>query len=422
VPRHIMQENATMLSIVQEYVSNYFREHIPAEYVFHDIMHTEQVVEGINEIGVELNLSIAEMEMMRIAAWFHDTGYDKGADGHEERSADYAGAFLTKCGYPEERIKMVQGCILATKLPHNPKDMMQKIICDADMSHLGKRSYWERSACIREELRLTKGINMNELEWVDFELNFLLSQRYLTPIGQALYNKRKAKHIKELRKQKLRLDPSEALTVDEIANKGVKEGRKQEEALGLLKEEDEADLRNGRLSRGVETMFRTTYQTHINLSAMADHKANQMLSVNSICISIAGSHLIPKLLGDGAYSGKFLAPVAVIMVTCVASMVYATLATRPKVTEGIVTREAIAQRKSNLLFFGNFHSMKLEDFQWGVMEMIKDPEFLYSTMTRDIYFLGIVLAKKYRYLSFCYNIFMYGLILAIVAFGISFLF
>ena len=99
-------------------------------------------------------------------------------------------------------------------------------------------------------------------------------------------------------------------------------------------------------------------------------------------------------------------------------MVFATLATRPKITEGKVTREAIKQRKANLLFFGNFHSMPLDDFQWGVNEMLSDPEFLYSSMSRDLYFLGIVLAKKYQYLSICYNIFMYGLIASVLAFGI----
>ncbi|MCC7504263.1 MAG: hypothetical protein IT259_03130 [Saprospiraceae bacterium] len=64
--------------------------------------------------------------------------------------------------------------------------------------------------------------------------------------------------------------------------------------------------------------------------------------------------------------------------------------------------------------------MKLEEFQWGVNEMLKDPEFLYSSMSRDLYFLGIVLAKKYRYLSLCYNIFMYGLISSVLAFAIAF--
>mgnify|MGYP000990837798 FL=1 len=64
--------------------------------------------------------------------------------------------------------------------------------------------------------------------------------------------------------------------------------------------------------------------------------------------------------------------------------------------------------------------MPLEDFQWGVNEMLVDPDFLYSTMSRDLYFLGIVLAQKYRYLSICYNIFMFGLIISVAAFAIAF--
>jgi hypothetical protein len=92
------------------------------------------------------------------------------------------------------------------------------------------------------------------------------------------------------------------------------------------------------------------------------------------------------------------------------------------VTEGKVTREAIKQRKANLLFFGNFYNMTLDEFQWGVNEMLSDPEFLYSSMSRDLYFLGIVLAKKYQYLIICYNIFMYGLIISMLAFGVSFAF
>ena len=103
-------------------------------------------------------------------------------------------------------------------------------------------------------------------------------------------------------------------------------------------------------------------------------------------------------------------------------MIYATLSTRPKVTEGNTTRDMIKSRKVNLLFFGNFHNMKLEDFQWGVNEMLRDADFLYSSMSRDLYFLGIVLAKKYRYLSICYNIFMYGLIVSVLSFGLVFLF
>ncbi len=410
-----------LLESVKEHVSNFFKNQISAEYVFHDMIHTTQVVESTIEISDELNMDSPELELLQVAAWFHDTGYDKGQEGHEERSADYAGAFMSKHGCKDGQIKIVQSAILATKLPHNPKSLYDKILCDADMSHLGKKSYWERSSRIRQELMLTKGITMTEEEWVDFELSFLLKHQYVTPIGQALYNKRKAKNIKELRKQKIRLNPSEALTVDEVVEKDIKQAEKQQTLLGIVSDDDkEMKLAKEKaLGRGVETMYKTTYQTHNNLSALADHKANMMLSINTICISIIASTLIPKIIMDGHQ--KLIVPTAIFLITSLVSMIYATLSTRPKITQGNVSREDIVNKKSNLLFFGNFYNMPLEDFQWGMNKMIYDRDFLYSTMSKDIFFLGVVLAKKYRLLSICYNVFMYGLILTVLAFAVSFM-
>jgi hypothetical protein len=63
--------------------------------------------------------------------------------------------------------------------------------------------------------------------------------------------------------------------------------------------------------------------------------------------------------------------------------------------------------------------MKLDDYQWGMQELMDDRDYLYSTLTRDIYFLGIVLAKKYKFLSVAYNVFMYGIILSVLAFLIA---
>ena len=110
-------------------------------------------------------------------------------------------------------------------------------------------------------------------------------------------------------------------------------------------------------------------------------------------------------------------PTALLIITCLGSMIFATLATRPKITEGKLTVEDIKAKKGNLLFFGNFYNMSLPDFQWGLNELIRDTDYLYTSMSRDLYFLGVVLGKKYRYLSFCYNLFMWGLIISMIAFA-----
>jgi hypothetical protein len=110
------------------------------------------------------------------------------------------------------------------------------------------------------------------------------------------------------------------------------------------------------------------------------------------------------------------------MVACLVTIVFAVLATRPNVTTGVFSKEDVYNKRSNLLFFGNFHSMKLDDYEWGIREMMKDSDYLYGSMIRDNYFLGIVLGKKYKLLRIAYTVFMFGLIVSFIAYGIAIVF
>ena len=157
-------------------------------------------------------------------------------------------------------------------------------------------------------------------------------------------------------------------------------------------------------------------QSHIGLSQMADTKANILISVNAIILSIIISSLFEKLQTDPYLQ----IPVGIIVIVCILSVVFGILATRPNVSHGTFTRNDIATKKTNLLFFGNFHNMSLDDYNWGMTEMLGDKNYMNTSMIKDNYFLGVVLAKKYRYLRIAYNIFMYGLIAAIIAFAIAF--
>lgn len=410
-----MAAEEQLLQETENYITDYFAEHIRPEYVFHDLDHTVQTVAAVRTIAEGFQLDKQDMLVVQLATWFHDTGYSDGPVDHEARSCVNAEKFL-RGKITQDELDSVLGCIRSTKVPQQPNNLIEQIICDGDLSHLGMEIYWDRTGKFRQELILTGKPVMSEQDWVDFELNFMLNHNYHTAVANELFNKRKAKHIQQLLKQKRRLNPDKAPTMEELAL--LDEEEKSSNIKKMLKE-SENELKMARFGRGVETMYRTTYRTHTNLSSMADSKANLMLSVNAIVISILVSNLLPKLQDN--VTMKLVIPTILLTATCLGSMVFATLATRPKVTEGKVTREAIRQRKANLLFFGNFYNMSLDEFQWGVNEMLKDPEFLYSSMSRDLYFLGIVLAKKYQYLSICYNIFMYGLIVSVAAFAISFI-
>ena len=409
-------ENSILLE-VEAYVTNFISEQVPKEFAYHDVQHTLDVVASVKEIGQSFELGDGEMEMLVLSAWFHDTGYDKGAMGHEERSAKYAEDYLKKYSYSPEKLNVIKSCILATKMPHEPETLLQRIICDADLSHLGQTVYWDRCSRVRQEMTLTQSSIMSEQEWIDFELKFINQHKYQTTVAQQLYGARKEKHIRQLQKQRWRLSPHEVITVDEMAKREKKRQKKKskrkknENGYG----DDELNVKQINLGRGVETMYRTTYRTHVNLSSIADNKANIMLSINAIVISIVISTLLPQVIGNS----KLFIPTIILLAVCLLSIIFATLSTRPKITEGKSTIEDIKQKRSNLLFFGNFYNMELEEFHWGMTEMINDPDFVYSSMTRDLYFLGIVLAKKYRYLRICYGIFMYGMVTAVAAFAIA---
>jgi len=312
-----------ILESVEDYTKKFFEQHIPDKYAYHNLQHTINVVNAVKEICALEGVTAENTELLEIAAWFHDTGYDQGAEGHEQRSADYAAAFLKENDYSSTAITTIKSCILATKYPQVPQTFFEKILCDADLNHLGKDIYWTRCGKVREELALVKGLVMNEEDWIDFELEFMRNHQFQTTVGQTLYQKSKRKHVKQLIKQKARLNP-ESLSAEETAL--------------IAKKKDK------------------------------DNKANIMLSINAIIVSISVSTLVPNF-GDNP---KLIIPTLLLLLVCLASIVFATLSTMPKVTEGIFTREDIRQKKSNLLFFGNFYNMKMDDFHWGMMEMIKE--------------------------------------------------
>lgn len=408
-----------LLIDVETFAVNFITRNVPKDYAFHDLQHTISVVEAVQKIGAETNLEEEAMEILQIAAWFHDMGYDQGKEGHEERGCEYVANFLTPLNYSIEKLKKIQNCIRATHLNYIPETELEKIICDADLSHLGRRNYWDRCGKIRQELATTRDTIMTDEEWVSFELGFMQAHFFNTPVAQKLYGERKNKHIQKLeRRQKKYTNLADHPASNNLPIKKKKKKKKPSFAdLASKNASGDVNLKQINLGRGVETMYRTTYRTHINLSSIADNKANIMLSINAIIVSITLSTLVPKF----DTIPNLVIPTVILLLVCLLAIIFATLSTRPKITEGRFTRKNIEDRNANLLFFGNFYNMSLEDYHWGMLEMIKDEDFLYSSMTRDLYYLGIVLAKKYRYLSYCYAVFMYGLIISVITFAIVFI-
>jgi predicted metal-dependent HD superfamily phosphohydrolase len=390
-----------IISQVQNHVAALLNGSLPTWAVYHNFSHTEEIVRAANEIAEKSKLNETDAEIVEIAAWFHDVGYLYTVAGHEERGAQLAAEFLKANNYPQEKIDKVVGCILATKIPQQPKNLLESVVCDADLIHLGKKRFFDRSNLLRMEIEMRTGKPFSDIEWLQKNIQFASQGTFHTPYAKEEFTPRRIKNLATLQEQlRTAIAKSEKVSQKEQSNneKGSAKAEKEKKP-----------------ERGIETMFRVAPKNHLDLSALADQKASILISTSSIILSIIFGLLVTKI----DTHPFILFPTTILTLVCLTTMVYAILATRPNVTTGTFTREDVKQRRANLLFFGNFHSSSLEDFDWGMREMMKDADYLYGSMIKDLYFLGKVLGVKYKYLRIAYTIFMWGLIVSVIAFGIA---
>lgn len=381
------------------YVFDLFKNELDNSFLYHNYTHTKRVLKSANEILENSELGDEEKEIVQLSALLHDVGYTKQREGHELESIKIAEAFLKEEGVDEKKIASISDCIRATEFDKEPKTQLDKIIRDADASHFGKKYFNEASEFLRKELELQNVKKYSPTEWLNENI-LVLSKKHQFYTDYALQNwkSRKDKNLSKLIKEKQKL----------------KKKLKTEE----LKAKYKSRYKNESPERGIQTFYRVALRNHIKLSDIADTKANILLSVNAIIISLVLSNLISKL--DNPTNAYLIIPTIVFILFSIASMVLSVLATRPNVTRGEFTKEDVANKDVNLTFFGNFHKMSLEEYEWAVNELIQDKDYVYKSLTKDLYFLGKVLDRKYRILRITYTIFMAGIIISVVLFGIFF--
>lgn len=406
-------QNSSLIDAARDFVLAQYEQHPKPNLVYHNLVHTQQVVQAAAQIAAHYRLQDDELVAVYVAAWFHDAGYLLGdAKAHEENGAQEAIEFLRQQQAPENIQTMVQGAILATKMPQSPHTLVEQIVCDADLSHLGSKIFNDRNKLLRQEVEMTLQKEVPAVQWLSSSIHFLTEHHYWTDYAQTLYKQQKEENIAKLTKKLEKKAGDTAETDETIATPGDITATATAAAIKIKKN------KRKKPERGVETMFRTTSTNHIRLSSMADSKAHIMISVNSIIISVILSVLIRRLED---YPNMII-PSVIFLTTSVLTVIFSVLATRPNVTSGVFTKTDIEKKNANLLFFGNFYKMHLEEYEWGMKQMMNDADFLYSSMTKDIYFLGAVLGHKYKLLRISYNIFMFGLIISVLSFLVAAIF
>lgn len=371
------------------FVNQLFETKLSTVNFYHNIDHTRRVVDQIAQLAKWEGCSEHETKILKLAAWFHDTGFIEEDSGHEEIGARIARDFLETQQFSENDIELVTSLILVSGKNAIPKTKLEKLMKDADCGHVASDFYFEVSELLRKENTIKLRTSYTDLEWLEGNKDFFENHKFYTDSA------------------KLKWQPLKELNLLEIEAK-----------IDKIKSKKASRLRSNKFGRGVETMFRVTLKNHIELSAIADTKANILLSVNAIIISVALSNLVPKL--DNISNSFLVWPTLILMVFSVASVVLSVLSTRPNISSVNVTKEMIKNKQTNILFFGNFHKMGLKDFEWGIDYLMENQDVLYNSLTKDLYYLGLVLERKYRLLRITYTVFMFGIVISALSFILSY--
>jgi predicted metal-dependent HD superfamily phosphohydrolase len=400
-----------ILQAAENQVRQLFQQQQKEALLYHNLAHTLGVVASATSIAGHYQLSEADNFTVLAAAWFHDVGYLVGPpERHEIAGAQQAASFLATQGVAAAVIQQVEACILATRMPQTPQNLLEQIVCDADLFNFGMDDFKDKTKLLRKEKELLTGQDIPGSQWRAETLALLQGHTYFTEYARAIQQKGKEENIDWLIKQQNKKAAKAAAEKTEVSEKTTKPPKQKEKAAA-----SETDAKAQQPGRGTETMFRLTSTNHLQLSAMADNKANILVTVNSIIITVLISVLFRRL----ETSPHLTVPTIIFLGVSITTIIFSVLATRPNVNPGRFSKNDIADRKTNLLFFGNFYRMTLDEYDWAMKEMMNDREYLYGSLIKDIYFLGVVLGRKYRMLRIAYNIFMYGLIVSVLAFAIA---
>ena len=404
-----------LLKKTENHVIGFYKDHADPNLFYHNQSHAMDILEKTKKIAAHYYLDERTTFITCAAACFSEAGQlIKNVKPQKVESAKLARAFFISLVLNEKDIVAIEKCILATEIPQNPETLAEKIVCDADLYYLGTEGFMEENALLKKEAEAVGNTKIDDNIWRTATINLLENHRYHTGYCQLLLDSGKAANLERLRNQR-----NKALNVKTtIALPDAAAGKE-------IVTEDKVDKlppdelkKKSRPRRGIETMFRIVASKNIKISEMADGKANIMISINSIIISV----ILGLMAGTLRENQNLIIPTVILLAVNVGTIIFSVLATRPKIPNGRFTPEDVSNRSVNLLYFGSFYKMNFKEFNEGLKAMMDDSDFLYGTLSKDTYWQGKVLGRKFRLLRISYTIFLYGIVVSVLAFMAAFIF
>ncbi len=394
-----------LLKQAEAFVLKYMRRHDNPKLLYHNPDHTKNVVAITGQIAQHYSLEEKELFIVMAAAWFLNVGYYKDVLHPQQESAALAEEFFTGAGVEKETIDSIKNCILSSKTNSSTETLLVNIISDAGSFYLGTENFSAYNKLKRKESALLNKIAIDKNEWKRGTIQMLENHKYYTDFCESRLNTTKQWNLDKLRKK----NPLLSITGNSIA-------AMPDDKPGAIENKDKSrESKMNSADRTIETMFRTSSATSQRLSSQADTKAHIMISVNTIIISLLLGIVVRKM---NDYPNLTF-PVIMLLIVNLATVIFSILATRPNVAKRKFSENDFLQNKVNLLFFGNFFNMNFDEYSNFMLNIMGEKQSLYIAMLRNLYEQGVVLGKKYRMLKISYNVFMYGLVLSVIAFFIA---
>lgn len=384
--------NDHLVTEAEKYLAALMADKLPENIIYHNYRHALLIRKHAETIGRQAGLDGEEMNILRLSALFHDSGYIASYERWNEESVAIAVAFLEEHAADRKTIDRVGEVIASARIPQAPKDRVAEALCDAGLMYITGDGAVEQFDLLYEETALMSSPfekrSAFEKKWIDF----FTQHTFFTEYGRTI------------------LQPGKEATLQRLAER-IKRRK-------LLDGKKEQSQKNGfDYSRGVESMFRITARNQINLNSIADNKSNILISVSAIIISI----IITMLAGNIGNMAHDIIPILVLLFICLATIVIAILSTRPNIVTTRFTAEDIKNNKVDLIFFGNFIKLSYEEYERALSDLMKEEEHLYSTLIKNQYALGKILSKKFRLVRIAYNVFMIGIIITVIVFVLNYL-
>jgi HD superfamily phosphodiesterase len=183
---------------VKTFILNKLKKELPKHLSYHSVEHVKDVYNAAKSLAKEEGINDMDKKLLLTAALFHDAGFLKGSKNHEKQSCSLAKEYLPEYGYTPEQIRTISRMIMATKIPQQPKNLLEEILCDADLDYLGRDDFFIIGNKLYAELSMY-GIISTEDEWNELQSKFLAAHQYFTKTAIALRQRKKDKHLKAIR-------------------------------------------------------------------------------------------------------------------------------------------------------------------------------------------------------------------------------